>query len=197
MATKLRPRQPLQRFCKRRQAADKQRLENMNAFHDSCDCIVVPVYKESNWVGKAEYERLRTLWDETMKKAATNPDAYKGNHPRDWVEQELTERAAAGSPVLISNKRDEAAAFTVTDGADEQHLEAVTDELESSQRRGFEAQALKEHNGFMAERGFASVDGQYPKKMGSSRRSRRKGLPPRCRSGNGRHPVLRLFRVLL
>ena len=163
--------------ARRHQAADKQRLEDMNAFHDSCDCIVVPVYKESNWVGKAEYERLRTLWDETVKKAATNPDAYKGNHPRDWVEQELTERAAAGSPVLISNKRDEAAAFTVTDGADEQHLEAVTDELESSQRRGFEAQAFKEHNGFMAERGFASVDGQYPKKMGSSRRSRRKGLP--------------------
>lgn len=89
----------------------------------------------------------------------------------------MTKRAAAGSPVLISNKRDEAAAFTVTDGADEQHLEAVTDELESSHRRGFEAQAFKEHNGFMAERGFASVDGQYPKKMGSSRRSRRKGLP--------------------
>lgn len=62
--------------------------------------------------------------------------------------------------MLISNKRDEAAAFTVTDGADEQHLEAVTDELESSHRRGFEAQAFKEHNGFMAERGFASVDGQ-------------------------------------
>lgn len=72
----------------------------------------------------------------------------------------MTERAAAGSPVLISNKRDEAAPFTVTDGADEQHLEAVTDELESSHRRGFEAQAFKEHNGFMAERGFASVDGQ-------------------------------------
>jgi len=34
-------------------------------------------------------------------RAATNPDAYKGNHPRDWGEQELTERAAAGSPVLI------------------------------------------------------------------------------------------------
>lgn len=65
----------------------------------------------------------------------------------------------------------------MTDGADEQHLEAVTDELESSQRCGFEAQAFKEHNWFMAERGFASVDGQYPKKMGSSRRSRRKGLP--------------------
>ena len=48
---------------------------------------------------------------------------------------------------------------------------------ERPKRRGFEAQAFKEHNGFMAERGFASVDGQYPKKMGSSRRSRRKGLP--------------------
>lgn len=90
MATKLRPRQPLQHVSKdrlpvtrhiRRQAADKQRLENMNAFHDSCDCIVVPVYKESNWVGKAEYERLRTLWDETVKKAATNPDAYKATTP--------------------------------------------------------------------------------------------------------------------
>lgn len=26
-----------------------------------------------------------------MGRAATNPDAYKGNHPRDWVEQELPE----------------------------------------------------------------------------------------------------------
>lgn len=32
-------------------------------FHDRCDCEVVPVFDRQNWDGRAEYERLRKLWD--------------------------------------------------------------------------------------------------------------------------------------
>lgn len=33
-------------------------------YHDSCDCIAVPVFDEGDWSGRAEFEEMQRLWRE-------------------------------------------------------------------------------------------------------------------------------------
>lgn len=35
---------------------------SVDAYHDHCDCLVVPVYGNERWQGQDEYERLEDLW---------------------------------------------------------------------------------------------------------------------------------------
>ena len=39
----------------------------LDAYHDRCDCIAVPVYNRAVWPGWAEATRLRDLWNEATK----------------------------------------------------------------------------------------------------------------------------------
>jgi hypothetical protein len=41
----------------------------MQEWHDGCDCIVVPVFKQSAWSGEAAQKRAEELWIEASKQA--------------------------------------------------------------------------------------------------------------------------------
>lgn len=63
-------------------------------FHNNCDCMVVPVYKSTDWVGRREYEQLRDFYHATIKDVKAHPDRYSGKNAQAWLEQALKERAA-------------------------------------------------------------------------------------------------------
>lgn len=105
---------------------DKYRLENMDKFHDSCDCLVVPVFKSDNWVGKKDYERLSKFYESTLEDVDKNPEKYAGKSPVSWLEQAMKETPL---DTLVSNKGDEAAHLNLVDTTDERHVDAVYDDL--------------------------------------------------------------------
>lgn len=47
----------------------------MNAWHPNCDCKVVPVFDESNWVGRDRYLEAEELWKQASRGARNNKDA--------------------------------------------------------------------------------------------------------------------------
>ena len=98
----------------------------MDKFHDSCDCLVVPVFKSDNWVGKKDYERLSKFYESTLEDVDKNPEKYAGKSPVSWLEQAMKETPL---DTLVSNKGDEAAHLNLVDTTDERHVDAVYDDL--------------------------------------------------------------------
>ncbi|WP_424824282.1 hypothetical protein [Rothia aeria] len=67
-------------------------------FHNNCDCLVVPVFKSTDWAGRREYEQLREFYRATIDDVKAHPDKYQGKNAQAWLEQALKER---GAPVGV------------------------------------------------------------------------------------------------
>nr|DAX28195.1 MAG TPA: minor capsid protein [Caudoviricetes sp.] len=65
-----------------RKARTELRKKNPRAFHENCDCIVVPVFDPENWSGRAEQQRLAKFYRETVEKEDRKYEADpKGYEP--------------------------------------------------------------------------------------------------------------------
>lgn len=51
-------------------------VNEQKAFHDWCDCIVVPVFEGQEWFGQEHYEQLEDLWVESTR-GLSAPDSTK------------------------------------------------------------------------------------------------------------------------
>lgn len=64
-----------------RKARTELRKKNPRAFHENCDCIVVPVFDPDNWSGRAEQQRLAKFYRETVEKEdrkyEADPEGYE------------------------------------------------------------------------------------------------------------------------
>lgn len=64
-----------------RRARTELRKKNPRAFHENCDCIVVPVFHPENWSGRAEQQRLAKFYRETVEKEdrkyEADPEGYE------------------------------------------------------------------------------------------------------------------------
>lgn len=64
-----------------RKARTELRKKNPRAFHEHCDCIVVPVFDPENWSGRAEQQRLARFYRETVEKEdrkyEADPEGYE------------------------------------------------------------------------------------------------------------------------
>lgn len=64
-----------------RKARTELRKKNPRAFHEHCDCIVVPVFDPENWSGRAEQQRLAKFYRETVEKEdrkyEADPEGYE------------------------------------------------------------------------------------------------------------------------
>ena len=64
-----------------RKARTELRKENPRAFHEHCDCIVVPVFDPENWSGRAEQQRLAKFYRDTVEKEdrkyEADPEGYE------------------------------------------------------------------------------------------------------------------------
>lgn len=64
-----------------RKARTELRKKNPRAFHEHCDCIVVPVFDPENWSGRAEQQRLAKFYRDTVEKEdrkyEADPEGYE------------------------------------------------------------------------------------------------------------------------
>lgn len=64
-----------------RRARTELRKKNPRAFHEHCDCIVVPVFDPENWSGRAEQQRLAKFYRDTVEKEdrkyEADPEGYE------------------------------------------------------------------------------------------------------------------------
>lgn len=64
-----------------RKARTELRKKNPRAFHENCDCIVVPVFDPDSWSGRAEQQRLAKFYRETVEKEdrkyEADPEGYE------------------------------------------------------------------------------------------------------------------------
>ena len=64
-----------------RRARTELRRKNPRAFHEHCDCVVVPVFDPENWSGRAEQQRLQDFYRGVMavedSKLRADPENYK------------------------------------------------------------------------------------------------------------------------
>lgn len=64
-----------------RRARTELRKKNPRAFHENCDCIVVPVFDPENWSGRAEQQRLAKFYRDTVEKEdrkyEADPEGYE------------------------------------------------------------------------------------------------------------------------
>lgn len=77
-----------------------------NSFHDSCDCLVVPVYDpEGEWLGKEQAQTLYDLWSEvTDNSGITKIDTYEGSRDlKKAFEQHLAEMEEKGEVLDVED----------------------------------------------------------------------------------------------
>lgn len=64
-----------------RRARTELRKRSPRAFHEHCDCIVVPVFDPENWSGRDEQQRLAKFYRETVEKEdrkyEADPEGYE------------------------------------------------------------------------------------------------------------------------
>lgn len=64
-----------------RKARTELRKKNPRAFHEHCDCIVVPVFDPENWSGRVEQQRLAKFYRDTVEKEdrkyEADPEGYE------------------------------------------------------------------------------------------------------------------------
>lgn len=72
--------------------------QGRDKFHNYCDCVVVPVFKSTDWPGRREYEQLSDFYRATIEDVKAHPEKYSGENAQAWLEQALKER---GTPVGV------------------------------------------------------------------------------------------------
>ncbi len=64
----------------------------VNSYHDYCDCIAVPVYRNRKWEGRAEATRLYKVWQEATK-------GYHGNDAMNALRRHLNQMERDGQQI--------------------------------------------------------------------------------------------------
>lgn len=78
-----------------------------NSFHDSCDCLVVPVYNPTGaWMGKSQSEYLYKFWLQTTKGKTNLKDSGGENESLIAFRQKLTEMKENGETLDIEDLRE-------------------------------------------------------------------------------------------
>ena len=85
-----------------RRARTELRKRNPRAFHEHCDCIVVPVFDPENWSGRAEQQRLQDFYQRVMaaedSKLRADPENYKPVKVATLLDRAVAVEKAAGPP---------------------------------------------------------------------------------------------------
>lgn len=85
-----------------RRARTELRKKNPRAFHEHCDCIVVPVFDPENWSGRAEQQRLQDFYQRVMaaedSKLRADPENYKPVKVATLLDRAVAVEKAAGPP---------------------------------------------------------------------------------------------------
>lgn len=85
-----------------RRARTELRKKNPRAFHEHCDCIVVPVFDPENWSGQAEQQRLQDFYQRVMaaedSKLRADPENYKPVKVATLLDRAVAVEKAAGPP---------------------------------------------------------------------------------------------------
>lgn len=85
-----------------RRARTELRKRNPRAFHEHCDCIVVPVFDPENWSGRAEQQRLQDFYQRVMaaedSKLRADPENYKPVKVATILDRAVAAEKAAGPP---------------------------------------------------------------------------------------------------
>lgn len=72
-----------------------------NAYHENCDCMMVPVYSWDDYAGKDLVDGARVLWKryrQDVKKQA----ARQGKNPRGWLDPKLFSEWLRAHPELVA-----------------------------------------------------------------------------------------------
>lgn len=85
-----------------RRARTELRRKNPRAFHEHCDCVVVPVFDPENWSGRAEQQRLQDFYQRVMaaedSKLRADPENYKPVKVATILDRAVAAEKAAGPP---------------------------------------------------------------------------------------------------
>ena len=83
-----------------RRARTELRKKNPRAFHEHCDCIVVPVFDPDNWAGRDEQQRLQDFYQRVMaaeeSKLRADPENYKPVKVATLLDRAVAVEKAAG-----------------------------------------------------------------------------------------------------
>lgn len=83
-----------------RRARTELRKKNPRAFHEHCDCIVVPVFDPDNWAGRDEQQRLQDFYQRVMaaeeSKLRADPEKYKPVKVATLLDRAVAVEKAAG-----------------------------------------------------------------------------------------------------
>lgn len=74
---------------------------NDNAYHENCDCMMVPVYSWDDYAGKDLVDGARVLWKhyrQEVKKQASR----QGKNPRGWLDPKLFSAWLRAHPELVA-----------------------------------------------------------------------------------------------
>jgi hypothetical protein len=55
----------------------------MEKWHDNCDCIVVPVFKNKGWAGESAQKRALELWNDAVDTADAQDDPGTHNQGKN------------------------------------------------------------------------------------------------------------------
>lgn len=91
-----------------RRARTELRKKNPRAFHEHCDCIVVPVFDPDNWPGRAEQQRLAKFYRETVEKEDRKYEADPERYEPVKISTVLSREAEAWQEAeRLENKREQ------------------------------------------------------------------------------------------
>ena len=91
-----------------RKARTELRKKNPRAFHENCDCIVVPVFDPENWSGRDEQQRLAKFYRETVEKEDRKYEADPKGYEAVKISTVLSREAEAWQEAeRLENKREQ------------------------------------------------------------------------------------------
>lgn len=137
-----------------------------NSFHDSCDCLVVPVYDpEGEWLGKEQAQTLYDLWSEvTDNSGITKIDTYEGSRDlKKAFEQHLAEMEEKGEVLDVEDLHTDQAQETAgleTPQISEQNPNPATAEPISPELKELGAEELQAAENYLTETVTETIDAQ-------------------------------------
>lgn len=137
-----------------------------NSFHDSCDCLVVPVYDpEGEWLGKEQAQTLYDLWSEvTDNSGITKIDTYEGSRDlKKAFEQHLAEMEEKGEVLDVEDlhtDQEQEATGLETPQISEQNPNPATAEPISPELKDLGAEQLQAAQNYLAETVTETIDAQ-------------------------------------
>lgn len=135
-----------------------------NSFHDSCDCLVVPVYDpDGDWMGKEQAQTLYELWSEvTDNSGITKIDTYQGSRDlKKAFEQHLAGLEEKGQVLEVEDLRTDLVEETTSPAAPQkpdQNPKPTPEQLEELKALG--ADQLQAAQNYLTETVTETIDAQ-------------------------------------